>query len=288
MKSIFYTVMLLVFVASCNLEGVKKEEVTLENEVIIEKQDTILRDIQPVKIDVANDTLVLSNGMKIIYYKKGEGIKLKKGDVVKIAYREKLEDGTIFDGNHIVKKESIPFLVGWNQQTKGWDLGMLELRVGDDVDVFIPSKLGRGEKGIKSIVPPNSNTILSLRVLDKFEPTATIDGVKVWKYDEIAGKTKGIENGDEVSINYFVSSESNPRYDNNYQRGTVYSLTIGDVSLMPGLEKALKVSHEGDRILVMIPSEQAYGKKGLVGHVKPNEDLFYDIQIAHVEKKATE
>lgn len=290
MRKILFGLLGVALVSSCNLQGVQTDS-DGSDDIESDTLSVSTNEDQPVKKsepEVASDTLVLDNGMMISYFKKGDGEAIKKGDVVKIAYREKLEDGTVFDGNHIVKKEYIPFLVGWNLQTKGWDLALENLKVGDDVDVFIPSKLGRGEKGIKNIIPPNSNTILSLRVIEKFAPTDVVEGVQIWRYDEIEEARNKIEEGDEVYMNYFVSSESNPRYDNNYQRGTVYKLVIGDVSVMPGLELALKTAKEGDRILVKIPSKMAYGSKGLIGLVKPNEDLFYDIQVAQVIKKKVE
>ncbi|MBW7868990.1 MAG: FKBP-type peptidyl-prolyl cis-trans isomerase [Brumimicrobium sp.] len=285
MKYVAILLVSAILLFSCNLQGVKKNENPPKNE----KDTTTTEKISTKKQstpEIASDTLRLPNGITITYFKKGKGELLQKGDMVKIDFREKLEDGTVFDGNHIVKKQFVPFIVGWHQQTEGWDLAMTQLRVGDDVDIFIPARFGRGEKGIKGIIPPNSNTILSLRIIDRFEPTHSIDGVEVWKYDETNSEGDLIDTGDEVYINYFVSSESKPRYDNNYQRGSTFKLVMGDISVMPGLEKALRVSKSGDRIMVKIPSKWAYGNKGLIGMVKPNEDIFYDIQIARVIKKA--
>lgn len=300
MKKIVYLLFVIAFLVSCEVQGVKKsekeiaksnevkeiqdEEQTSKKEAKIEASNpSKTKDIIENKIEEKpNDTLELNNGIKIIYFKKGTGEKLSKGDVVNIDYRVKLEDGLVYDGNHKVKKPFIPFLVGWNQQTIGWDIAMQELRVGDDVDVFLPAKYARGEKGIKGLVPPHSNNILSLRILDKPEPTRVVEGIKVWKYDEYKVPGKSVTEGDEVLINYFVSSESNPRYDNSYQSGKPYKIVVGDKNVVPGLNKALIGAKEGDRLMILIPSEEAYGKGGLAEMVAANEALFYDIQIAKV------
>lgn len=277
---------------SCDIKGVessdeKQEEQNTADDFVEEmnqEKDSLSKPKKEIE-EKPSDTLKLKSGITITYFKKGEGEKLKKGDVVKIDYRAKLEDGTIYDGNHMVKKSSIPFLVGWNQQTSGWDIALEELRVGDDVDIFLPAKYARGKKGIKGVVPPNANNILSMRIVEKFEPTAEVDGVQIWKYDELKTPGDSIQEKDEVYINYWVSSESKPRYDNSYQRGEVFKLVLGDENIVSGLHKALRFGREGDRLMIKIPAKEAYGKEGLIEMVKPNEDIFYDVQISNVVKR---
>lgn len=293
MKTTYYLIGLIFIISACEIQGVEKSTSTdIENVDSSIEADSLGNeksentDVKKEKTpEIASDTLKLDNGITITYFKHGNGTLLKKGDMIKIDYRSKLEDGKVFDGNHAVKKPWIPFLVGWNQQTEGWDLALEHLKPGDDVDIFLPAKYARGKKGIKGLVPPNANNIISLRVLDRFEPTIEGDGIQIWKYDEVKEPGDSIGFGDEVSINFWVSSESTPRYDNSYQRGEPLKLTMGDGNIVPGLYKALYFGREGDRLMIKIPSEEAYGKKGFVNLVKPNEALFYDVQIAHVEKK---
>lgn len=287
MRVSYWFVLFFIVLTSCEIKGVEssakdKDAEAMEGSALNKEADQLEVDIK--KPEKASDTLKLDNGIIITYFKKGTGDKLQKGDMIKIDYRAKLEDGTIYDGNHLVKKPSIPFLVGWNQQTPGWDLALKELRVGDDVDVFLPSKFARGEQGIKGIVPPNANNVISLRVLEMYEPTKIIDDIQLWKYDELKEPGDSIDFKDEVYINYWVSSESKPRYDYNYQRGESFKLIMGDGNIVPGLYKALHFAREGDRLMIKIPAKEAYGSKGLQDLVKPNEDIFYDIQIAKVIK----
>lgn len=278
------------FIASCDIKGVEttdtlKEELGKTEALVqenLDKMDSLSKKENKIEVK-PSDTLRLSNGITITYFKKGKGEKLKKGDVVMIDYRAKLEDGTIYDGNHRVKKPSIPFIVGWNQQTSGWDIALQELRIGDDVDIFLPAKYARGKLGIKGLVPPNANNILSMRIVKEFEPTAEVDGIKIWKYDQLKSPGDSIKKNDKVRINYWVSSESKPRYDNSYQRGEPFELVIGDGNSISGLHKALQFAREGDRIMVKIPAKEAYGNEGLIEMVKPGEDIFYDIQVAEVE-----
>jgi FKBP-type peptidyl-prolyl cis-trans isomerase len=292
MKLVFFSLIILI-IYSCELEGVSnggektnQSPDTLKSDsksTIVNIDSLKSRSKEVVKEDTL-DVLTLDNGLKITWYKKGKGELLKKGDVVNIDYRNKLEDGTTYDGNHLIKKKYIPFLVGWNQQTPGWDIALKKLRVGDDVDVFMPSELARGEKGIEGLVPPNANNILSLRILSKPNPAKEVDGIKIWLADELKNPGDSIEFKDKVLIDYWASSESTPRYDNSYQRREPFELVMGDGNIVPGLYKALHFAREGDKLMILIPSREAYGKKGLTDIIKPNEDIFYDIIVRDVSK----
>ena len=58
-----------------------------------------------------------------------------------------------------------------------------------------------------------------------------------------------------------------------------------DNGIIPGLKKALINAKKGDRMLVVVPSSEAYGAKGSEGFVKPNEDLMYNILVMDVVDK---
>lgn len=273
---------------SCNVEGVKDDTIKKNdhdsvNDSLTEKGSE--SENNSTSAPSVSDSLLLDNGIKITWYKRGKGAQLKKDDVIKIDYRNKLEDGTVYDGNHLVKKPYLPFVVGWGQQTPGWDIAMEHLRVGDDVDIFIPAPLARGEKGIKGVVPPNADNILSLRILGMMEPIKEVDGIKIWKVDERKNPGDSIDFKDEVYMDYWVSSSSTPRFDNSYQRSTPFHLVMGDGNIVPGLYKALHFAREGDKLLIYIPSREAYGEKGLKDLVEPGEDLLYDVRIGKVVKR---
>lgn len=294
MKRIVFISFITLSIISCEVEGVKNENKAKSglNDTIVNNEtnelsstDSIYKRSKEVIEEDTLDVLTLDNGLRITWYKKGEGKLLQKGDVVNIDYRNKLEDGTVYDGNHLIKKKYIPFLVGWHQQTPGWDIAMRKLRVGDDVDIFIPSELARGEKGIEGLVPPNANNILSLRILSKPKPTKEVDGIKIWLVDELESPGDSVDFKDKVLIDYWASSESTPRYDNSYQRREPFELIMGDGNIVPGLYKALHFAREGDKLMILIPSREAYGKDGLTQIIKPNEDIFYDIIVRDVQKQ---
>ncbi len=240
---------------------------------------------------VINSSKSYDNGIDISWLTHGKGEKVKKGDVILIDYKVTLADGKIIDGNHLIRKSSFPFIVGYQMQTKGWDFALEQLKIGDFVRVKIPSDLARGVKGIKKegskewFVPPNSVNYLSIRVIKKQIPTRVIDGVKVWVFEE--NQENKIKFGEKSAIVFhcMISSESNPIYYNSYSSNSPYTLLLSDKGIIPGLKKALINAKKADRMYILIPAVEAYGSKGSEGFVKPNEDLFYNVLVMDVVKK---
>lgn len=278
------------YIVSCEVSGVKEQEknTSVGDSVLHinskEKSNEVHNDTSSTETEERKvvDKKEFDNGIKIEWITHGEGEQISKNDLVAIDYRLALEDGTIYDGNHLVRRPSVPFLVGWGLQTDGWDFGLLQLNEGDEVELFIPSELARGEKGIPGVVPPNSNNIMYLHVKRIMKPDHNVDGIRIWTVEKGKKRNDTIKIGDKVVINYWASSESNPRYDNSYKRGEPFELVMGDGNIVPGLYKALHFAKKGDKVMIHIPAKEGYGSKGLKDMVLPNEDLFYDIIVMDV------
>jgi FKBP-type peptidyl-prolyl cis-trans isomerase len=51
---------------------------------------------------------------------------------------------------------------------------------------------------------------------------------------------------------------------------------------VPGLKKALINCKKFDRLFIVVPPEEAYGSKGYLDLVKPNETVFYNVLVVDV------
>lgn len=58
------------------------------------------------------------------------------------------------------------FVAGVSQVIKGWDLMVLEMRVGEARQLIIPSKLGYGDKGAGSSIPGGSTLYFNLELVE--------------------------------------------------------------------------------------------------------------------------
>jgi FKBP-type peptidyl-prolyl cis-trans isomerase len=90
------------------------------------------------------------------------------GDSITVKYVGKLEDGTIFDA-----EKSFEFTLGVGDVIKGWDQGLLGMKVGGKRKLVIPPKLGYGKRGCGPDIPPNSTLnfeveVIKIKRLDHF------------------------------------------------------------------------------------------------------------------------
>jgi FKBP-type peptidyl-prolyl cis-trans isomerase len=280
---VFAGVSFLIF--SCDTEGIKKDPVQ-KNDVLKKNKSTNVQIVSNAQ-ELLKPTKVVTSvedktGIEIKWFEQGKGEVLTDGEVVKINYDVRLVDGTLVDGNELLKRDWLPFLIGFGMQTKGWDIAFKKLRVGDFVEIVLPSNMARGKDGVKGLIPPNAVNIIHLRVLDKISPTRIIDGTKVWLLEENESNKLRASVENTVEFHYMVGTQSNPKYDISYRRNQPYSLKFSDFGIVKGLKKALISAKRADKIWILVPPSEAYGDKGLVDLVKPGESLFYDIFVTDV------
>lgn len=95
----------------------------------------------------------------------GEGKETVRGALLIVNYDGRLEDGTKFDSSYD-KGRPFQFVFGTGRVIKGWDQGLVGMRVGGKRKLFVPSHLGYGERQIGNIIPPNSNLCFEVELLD--------------------------------------------------------------------------------------------------------------------------
>ena len=93
----------------------------------------------------------------------GEGIEAKDGDKVTMHYRGMFKDGKEFDSSY--QRGPFSFKLGASQVIKGFDLGVLGMKIGSKRRLSIPSELGYGSRGSGSSIPPNSDLIFEVELL---------------------------------------------------------------------------------------------------------------------------
>ncbi|XWS47181.1 hypothetical protein CRYUN_Cryun14cG0131300 [Craigia yunnanensis] len=87
-----------------------------------------------------------------------------KGDKIKVHYRGKLTDGTVFDSS-FERGDPIEFELGSGQVIKGWDQGLLGMCVGEQRKLKIPAKLGYGAQGSPPTIPGGATLIFDTELV---------------------------------------------------------------------------------------------------------------------------
>ena len=106
----------------------------------------------------------MSNELYIEDLQPGDGKEAVKGALITTQYNGYLEDGTKFDSSHDRGK---PFqcVIGTGRVIKGWDQGLMGMKVGGKRKLFVPAHLGYGERQMGKI-PPNSNLVFEIELLE--------------------------------------------------------------------------------------------------------------------------
>lgn len=126
---------------------------------------------------IGRDTNVTMSGLRYVIVREGDGDVVETGDTIEVDYAGYLSDGSVFDtsvpevgaANDFDRGgypfEPISFVAGTGQVIRGWDEGLVGMRVGDVRRLIIPSDLAYGSRGIDGVIPPNATLIFDVHVL---------------------------------------------------------------------------------------------------------------------------
>lgn len=133
-------------------------------------------------------TTTTASGLQFSILQKGTGVKPTEGKDIYVHYAGYLEDGTLFDSSY----EAINKMYGKFDQNRanqngyqpfpfkygskgglipGFLEGINNMNFNDKAIFFIPANLGYGERGAGNVIPPNSNIIFEVEILESL-PTA--------------------------------------------------------------------------------------------------------------------
>ena len=103
-------------------------------------------------------------GMKVEILQKGSGVDAKVGDYVTTHYVGTLQDGKEFDSS-IKRNVPFTFQLGQNRVIKGWDLGVLGMKVGEKRRLTVPYELAYGADGFPPLIPQKATLIYTIELL---------------------------------------------------------------------------------------------------------------------------
>lgn len=178
-----------------------------------------------------------------------------------------------------------------------------KMRPGDSWLVFIPSKLGYGEEGQGTEIPPNSDLVFEIEMKSSMTPppsnSAAWSKYAPWnsnspdvkktgsglEYVVLAsgpagGATATRDQDAEVFYEGRLASGGDA-FDSAFERGDTETFPVSAV--VPGFSEALTLMKPGDHWLVFIPSALGYGARGSAGAIPPNTDLIFEILLVGAE-----
>lgn len=107
----------------------------------------------------------LMNKLIVTDIEIGSGKETVKGALLICQYEGFLEDGVKFDSS-IDRGAPFQFVFGTGRVIKGWDQGLIGMKVGGKRSLFVPAHLAYGDRQIGQYIKPNSNLLFHVELLD--------------------------------------------------------------------------------------------------------------------------
>ncbi len=111
----------------------------------------------------ANVSASNRTGVSVQNIVNGQGETAGKGDMVTVNYVGMLTDGKVFDSS-IDRKTPFTFKLGVGQVIRGWDEGVLGMKIGGKRKLIIGPDYGYGAQAVGTI-PPNSTLVFEVELL---------------------------------------------------------------------------------------------------------------------------
>ncbi len=204
----------------------------------------------------------------------------EEGDRVFVYYEGTLPDGEIFDGNidNPENRNPYSFVIGQGGVIKGWDEGVLGMKVGEKATLEIPSEKAYGDAGSEPKIAPNTDLRFVVELIDIIKK-----GEEDIYDDELITEGTGpvIKKGDLVTVDYEIRLLNGDMMDSSILRKKPLKYVVGEGDVISGMDETLIGLKGGSHHKFKLPPSLAYGASGRAG-VPGSMIVFADIYIRAV------
>src|SRR5580700_1262770 len=115
--------------------------------------------------NVTGEPTKTASGLEYWDIKVGTGAVAQTGQHVKVDYTGWLTNGKKFDSS-VGTGKPFDFMLGASQVIKGWDEGVVGMKVGGKRQLRIPPDLAYGAKGYPGAIPPDATLIFDVQLVE--------------------------------------------------------------------------------------------------------------------------
>jgi len=117
-------------------------------------------------------SIELASGLSARILREGDGVAAENGQIAVVHYTGWLYDPTAennrgdkFDSS-VDRDEPFPFMLGVGRVIKGWDQGVVGMKVGEKRELTITPEMGYGERGAGSVIPPGATLVFEVELIE--------------------------------------------------------------------------------------------------------------------------
>lgn len=245
-------------------------------------------------IVTSKDTVTLGGGLKYILIKGNKTGEKVGGDAkVTLHYSGFFTDGKPFDSS-VERGQPFSAKLGKGLTLKALEEALLHLHKGEKAKIFIPYDLAYGEAGHPPIIPPKSDLIFDIEVLNvepAFAPEKfNITGKELktaasgLKYYEISKRndTPKAAAGTTVKVHYSGYLADGSMFDSSVERGFPIEFKLGVGQVIQGWDEGISLMHVGEKFRLVIPYYLAYGEVGRPPSIPAKAELTFDVELIEV------
>ena len=218
------------------------------------------------------------------------------------------------------------FIVGVGKVIKGWDQGVVGMRVNGKRTLIIPASLAYGERE-RPKIPANSNLLFDIEIINiiatdasgqatatttalpatsaplppataaplRLSPKAPLPATtnELILIDQVAGTGKTAEAGTPVSVHYtgWMYDATQPggkgkKFDSSVDRGQPFVFPLGGKRVIRGWDEGVVGMKVKGKRTLIIPPQYGYGERGAGGVIPPNATLIFDVELIDVNAAA--
>ena len=113
-------------------------------------------------------------------------------------------------------------------------------------------------------------------------------GALIYLGTKAVPKPKEAKAGDMVSVNYTGRFEDGTVFDSNvdpqFGHPVPFEFVLGSGQVIPGWEEGIVGMKVGEKRILTIPPEDAYGAEGVPGVIPPNATLYFEVELLAIKK----
>ena len=97
------------------------------------------------------------------------------------------------------------------------------------------------------------------------------------------GTGVGATTGNTVVVHYIGTFQDGSKFDSSVDRGQPFEFRLGAGMVIRGWDIGVEGMQVGEKRILHIPADLAYGERGAGGVIPPNTDLIFEVELLGIK-----